>query len=387
MNELENSWQFVPIPPSELVGIPDLLVIPSLSELKVASVYRKSLDISKTWLAIVAIIGLVIGVTAAAGAAQAEPSTEPSAPSAVSPDTYGEEGDAVASDSDSQESDSETGSDSQSGGDEVETITVTEEAEGDDAVAEDEGAAVADSEEDEADESEGDSNLVEELLTGKSRSKRSVSNAKNADPRYQCGLSIGVLFDASRSTSGYKTEMQTALMNVLNSMKNSGSSIGIHTFEKTSPSNPRFGNLDPVLLDDAGYKKAKSYVDNIEQAWGNNFSDGGTNIAGGLKTMNGKGYDVVILITDGIAYQADRTRGQGANNTTEEDLYNTINAASNLDARLMSIYVDSSSNSKARDGVYNSDLAHLGAYNPRWQPSNRELPPGVYVEPPQVLFR
>ncbi|MDO4929038.1 MAG: vWA domain-containing protein [Corynebacterium sp.] len=221
------------------------------------------------------------------------------------------------------------------------------------------------------------------LSLGQSRAGNSA--VTRADPRYTCGLTIGLLFDASGSTKGEADKMVEATRNIADVLHNTGSSLGIHTYAAKSPSTASLPHLPPTYLDDAGFATANAHIDRLGSAWGQGSEAlGGSNMAEGLIQMQNLGYDLVILISDGIAYKANRvnTFDLNRNGIFDEDLNNSIAAAEALKAQgtaLFSIVVGSGSD-KPKIGlqVYNSQpqTNNKGA-GVEWHPSNKEQVPGT----------
>lgn len=222
---------------------------------------------------------------------------------------------------------------------------------------------------------------ITEFLRGQSR----ASNLKTAqDPRYTCGLSIGLLFDASGSTAKHANTLINATQNVLDTLHGTGSSVGIHTFAATSPTNPALGNLAPTYLDDEGYAKATNYVSRLGAAWAVNTE--ASNMSAGLKSMQNAEYDVVIVVSDGLVYRSDRTRPMTVAGISDEDLMNVMSAANDLSAAgtsIVSVYVNNPESWRVSKQVFNSQPRFGNRQRQTAEmyfPSNVPLLPGTSIK-------
>ncbi|AZA12344.1 vWA domain-containing protein [Corynebacterium gerontici] len=157
-------------------------------------------------------------------------------------------------------------------------------------------------------------------LTVSRRSSRAAT--AGADPRYQCGLDFALLIDTSLSTSdsAAKQRIKDAANQMIKNLANSGSSFTIIPFAKDATV-----ALPRTSLDAAGVQQALNAVANLDQYW----KEGGSNYAAAIDLAQSQGTNVSILVGDGRPIMANRTNGNLATKTFNEDLTNTYSAARN----------------------------------------------------------
>lgn len=285
------------------------------NEKKVELVSSYTLQRSKLALVILAVIALVFCTLPVASTVSAEPATSEESTAADGTSKSEEDGLDAAENSDDSEPEN---------ADQDENLA--EESEG----VEDELAADL-----------ADSLSSPSFYFGQSRAS---GFAPGKDPRYYCGLSIGLLFDTSETTAEHKLEFKEATKNVVETLNGTGSSLGIHTFAATSPTNPAIGNFAPRLIEGEGYQEALEYVEKLPNAWDN--LNVRTNYAAAFQGVQGAGYDVVILVSDGIPYFSNRTKD--INNeirVTTEDIENSLAEIEKVKAegtQVMTIYAEAS---------------------------------------------
>lgn len=325
----------------------------------------KSRELSRLLLSLVAVIGLVLSMTVAIDVVQADPITD----------------DVTTTEEELNVEDEE----------DSEAIPVDDTEDGE--VLENEDVEAENAEEiayDDVAEANLSDTLDEILDPGSvslEQSRAGNSPVVGADPRYTCGLTIGLLFDASGSTRDEADKMVAATRNIANVLHNTGSTLGIHTYAARSPSISSLPHLRPTYLDDAGFATANAHIDRLGSAWGQGSEAlGGSNMAEGLIQMQNLGYNLVIVISDGIAYKANRvnTYDRNRNAIFDEDLNNSIAAAEALKAQgtsLFSIVVGRDSDKpKVGLAVLNSQphTAVRGS-GVEWHPSNKEQIPGTRI--------
>lgn len=174
-------------------------------------------------------------------------------------------------------------------------VESTKEAETVETTSKEEEDAAEDEANSEGEENSENEPAVEPRLRPLNRKPRAAG-----DP-YQklCGQKVGILVDVSGSTRNYVSQYQEALRAVRDNLVGTGSTVGVQTFASNAPARSG-GGFAPRLLDSKGTSEFNSYIEGLGGEWPRANDLVASNYDAGLKSMQGQGYDAVILIGDGF---------------------------------------------------------------------------------------
>ena len=172
-------------------------------------------------------------------------------------------------------------------------------------------------------------------------------NSYNNPPAQQkCGLNIAVVSDLSYSVamSNSLGDLQTAARGFVNALVGTPSTVSLYTFGTTAPAPNTSTVLDKSTLNPQHVKDLTAAINAYtisDQSY--------TNWDAALRQLNGKGYDQIVVITDGNPTRSgssDSPQGSGAN-TRFIELEQAIFSANALKAsgsRIVTVGVGGSSN-------------------------------------------
>jgi hypothetical protein len=170
-------------------------------------------------------------------------------------------------------------------------------------------------------------------------------NSYNNPPAQQkCGLNIAVVSDLSYSVaiSDSLDDLQTAARGFVNALAGTPSTVSLYTFGSLAPAPNTSTVLDKSTLNPT---HVTQLLDTIDDYTISNQSY--TNWDAALRQLNGKGYDQIVVITDGNPTRSGLPPAGDSSNTRFVELENAIFSANTLKAqgsRIVTVGVGGSSN-------------------------------------------
>ncbi|MBI8989880.1 vWA domain-containing protein [Corynebacterium meridianum] len=149
---------------------------------------------------------------------------------------------------------------------------------------------------------------------------RAAGNAALHDPSKECGLKIAIITDVSSSVNENDpngiSQIKRAHNEVIDQLTGTNTTLGLYNFSTHAGTIPdaQFG---PKELTAENAKLAKRSVNNLSASARDN---GNTNWEEGLSQVEGKSYDVIIFITDGLP------NDPGAGTDVHADTYSLLKA-------------------------------------------------------------
>jgi large repetitive protein len=170
-------------------------------------------------------------------------------------------------------------------------------------------------------------------------------NSYNNPPALQkCGLNIAVVSDLSYSVaiSDSLDDLQTAARGFVNALAGTPSTVSLYTFGTVAPAPNTSAVLDKSTLNPTHVTQLLDAIDDYTIS-----NQSYTNWDAALRQLNGKGYDQIVVITDGNPTRSGLPATGSSSNTRFVELENAIFSANTLKAqgsRIVTVGVGGASN-------------------------------------------